>query len=62
MLLVNKLSIVDLTAEDAEYFPYFPRPEEDIWKTEVIQCFLEEKEHGNLDSSYLELINYLSEN
>ena len=62
MLLVNKLSIFDLTAEDAEDFPYFRRPDKDLWKTKVIQVFLEENESGNWDESYLELINYLCEN
>ena len=41
MLLTDKLSIFDITPEDADHFTYFPRPEEDIWKIEVIQCLLE---------------------
>ena len=62
MLLTKKLCIFDITLEDADQFPYFPRPEEDSWKTEVILCLLEEKEQGNLDESDLELLNYLCEN
>ena len=62
MLLTDKLSIFDITPEDADHFTYFPRPEEDIWKIEVIQCLLEERKLGNLDESDLELLNYLCEN
>ena len=62
MLLTDKLSIYDIKTEDADHFPYFPRPEEDAWKTEVIQCLLEEREQGNLDESDLELLNYLCAN
>ena len=62
MLLSNKLCILDINPEDADQFPYFPRPEEDLWKTEVITCLLEEREQGNLDGSDLELLNYLCVN
>lgn len=66
MLLTDKLSIFDITPEDADHFSYFPRPEEDLWKTEVIQCLLEEREEpcreGNWDDSDLELMNYLCAN
>ena len=62
MLLTNKLSIFDITPEDADHFPYFPTLEENIWKIEVIQCLLEERDLGNLDESDLELLNHLCEN
>ena len=66
MLLTDKLSIFDITPEDADHFSYFPRPEEDLWKTEVIQCLLEEREEpcreGNWDDSDLGLMNYLCAN
>ena len=62
MLLMNKIGIFDITPEEANHFPYFPTLEENLWKTEVIECLLEEREQVKLDESDLELLNYLCEN
>ena len=62
MLLMDKTSIYDITPEDADHFPFFPTLEENLWKTEVIQCLLEERDQGNVDKSDLELLNYLCQN
>ena len=40
MLRVNKFSIYDVTVLDSDIIPYFPRPEEDCWKTETLQLMM----------------------
>ena len=62
MLLTNKVNIFEMTPEDADLLPYFPQQEDDLWKTEMIQCLLAEREQGTLDESDLNLMNYLCEN
>ena len=59
MLLVDKTNIGDIEVNDAESFPYFPRPEEDDWKIEVLQTMMEERELSSLDSSDQEAMNIL---
>ena len=62
MLRVNKLSIYDVTMTDCDVIPYFPRPEEDQWKIELLQLMMEEREMGRLDDSDQALFEYLCEN
>ena len=59
MLLVGKMNIFEVQVEDADNFPYFPRPEGDLWKIEVLKCMLEEKEENGLDASDKEAMNLL---
>ena len=59
MLLTGKLTINDIEVNDSDVFPYFPRPVEDEWKTEVLQMMLEEREQNSLDDSDQELVNLL---
>ena len=62
MLRANKFSIYDVTALDCDTIPYFPRPEEDKWKTEILQLIMEEREQGHLDDSDQAVMVHLCEN
>ena len=62
MLLSNKCSIEEITVEDIESFPYFPRPEEDNWKIEMMQHLLEEKNFSILDDTDNEWLDFLASN
>ena len=62
MLRANKFSIYDVTVVDSDIIPYFPRPEEDGWKTETLQLMMEEREQGCLDDSDQAVMDHLCEN
>ena len=42
--------------------PYFPLPEEEIWKVEQLQGMMEERQTGELEEDEMELFNYLCTN
>ena len=60
MLLSNKCSIDDITVDDINAFPYFPRPDDEAWKCEMLQHMLEEKVFTTLDKTEVEWMNYLA--
>ena len=60
MLLCEKSSIDDITVEDINKFPYFPRPAEEYWKCEMLQQLLEEKVFRTLDKEETEWLNHLA--
>ena len=62
MLRVNKSSIFDITISDSDTIPYFPRPEEDRWKTETLQLMMREREQGRLDDADQAVMDHLCEN
>ena len=59
MLLFNKGSVDELSVNDVNNFPYFPRPEDDKWKTEILTLLAEERDRGYLDEEETEWFNYL---
>ena len=59
MLLAGKWTISEVDTNDADSFPYFPRSEEDEWKTEVLQIMMEEREQNSFEISDQELMNLL---
>ena len=59
MLLAGKWSIYQVELSDADSFPYFPRPEEDEWKKEILQIMMEERDQNSLDISDQEFMNHL---
>ena len=62
MLLSKKCCIDDISEDDINNFPYYPRPIEDDWKCEMLQNILEEKNFSTLDNSDIEWMNYLASN
>ena len=60
MLLTSKGSIDELCVND--HFSYFPRPEDDEWKIELLTQMIEERDRGQLDKEEMELFNYLCTN
>ena len=59
MLLAGKNTIEDIELIDVDNFPYFPRPQEDEWKTAMLEHLSEERSAGVLDESQLEWLEYL---
>ena len=59
MLLCSKGSIEDISVNDCDQFPYFPRPEDEDWKAEMLNQFIEEKDRGCLDKEEIEWLDYL---
>ena len=59
---LNKSSIFDITVSDSDTIPYFPRPEEDRWKTETLQLMMREREQGRLDDADQAVMDHLCEN
>ena len=62
MLLSKKCSNDEISEDDINNFPYYPRPVEDDWKCEMLQNILEEKNFSTLDNSDIEWMNYLATN
>ena len=62
MLGVGKYSVYDITVGDSDSILYFPRPEEDSWKIDVLQLMMEEREQGYLDDTDQALMDHLCEN
>ena len=58
MMLAGKHSIHEIVLEDADNFAYFPRPEEESWKLEMLDMMLEE-ERADLDDDELEWLEFL---
>ena len=59
MLLLNKRSVEEISLNDVANFPYYPRPEDDEWKTEILTLMSEERDRGYLDKEDTEWFNYL---
>ena len=62
MLLCNKNCIDDISMNDIDNFQYFPRPEDDEWKTEMLNQMVDEKDRGYLDEEEINWFNYLCTN
>ena len=62
MLLCNKSSIDEISINDCDCFPYFPRPEDDSWKIEMLTQMVDEKDGGYLDEEEFKWFNYLCTN
>ena len=62
MLLCQKCSIDDITVDDINNFPYFPRPADEDWKCEMLQQLLEEKDFRILDKEETEWMDHLASN
>ena len=60
MLLCDKCSIDDISIDDINNFPYFPRPDDDNWKCEMLQHMLDEKCFRTLDDDEIQWMNYLA--
>ena len=59
MILTGKNSISCIKIADIDSFSYFTRPEEDQWKTEMLQHLVEERSNRGLDDSELEWLEFL---
>jgi hypothetical protein len=59
MLITKKQVIEDINSEDINSFPYFPRPDEDEWKLEMLEYLVEERNSGGLDESQVEWLEFL---
>ena len=59
MLITKKQVIEDINIEDINSFPYFPRPDEDEWKLEMLEYLVEEQNSGGLDESQIEWLEFL---
>ena len=42
--------------------PYFPLPEEEVWKVEQLRGMMEERQTGELEKDEIELFNVLCSN
>ena len=62
MLLCNKNCIDDISMNDIDNFQYFPRPEDDEWKTEMLNQMVDERDRGYLDEEEINWFNYLCTN
>ena len=59
MLLSSKSNIEDISVNDGDQFPYFPRPEDEDWKAEMLNQLIDEKDRGCLDKEEIEWLDYL---
>ena len=62
MLLTSGVCIDDISVNDCFNIQYFPRPEDDDWKIEILTQMMEEKERGYLNEEENELFDHLCTN